>query len=144
MTDKERADALAAELAALKATATADAAALADLKAKAADRERQDAIMALPEAEGREATAKALAAAAGMTAEVAKGILASAPKASAAVENEDDEQPDPKAYEARRAAGAGLNSTGKSNAPGAATAQAKGVERAVANMKKLLGTKESA
>ncbi|MGV8956141.1 MAG: head maturation protease, ClpP-related, partial [Cypionkella sp.] len=70
MTDKERADALAAELAtanaakelaeaslaALQASAPAEAVASADAAVKA-DRDRRAAIMALPEAKGREALA---------------------------------------------------------------------------------------
>jgi ATP-dependent protease ClpP protease subunit len=78
MTDKERADQLAAELAEIKAKAKVDADDLAKLRAENADRERQDAILALPEAKGREATAKALAATAGMTAESAKAVLVTA------------------------------------------------------------------
>ncbi|ORE90992.1 head maturation protease, ClpP-related [Aurantimonas sp. 22II-16-19i] len=84
MTDKERADALAAELDTLKAQMSASkdadktatmAAELAELKAEKSKRETSDAIMALDEAQGREAQAKALADA-GVTAEAAKAVLA--------------------------------------------------------------------
>ncbi|MAU95428.1 MAG: peptidase S14 [Fulvimarina sp.] len=84
MTDKERADALAAELDTLKAQMSASkdadktatmAAELEALKAEKAKRENADAIMALDEAKGNEAQAKALADA-GVTAEAAKAVLA--------------------------------------------------------------------
>lgn len=89
MTDKERADALAAKVAELEAQMKtgkdADATAamtaeLAELRAKDKARENSDAIMALEEAKGREAQAEALGAA-GVDAEKAKAILAAAPKA---------------------------------------------------------------
>ncbi len=88
-TDKERADALAAELDTLKAEmkASKDAdqtasmqAELAELRAAKAKADNTDAIMTLDEATGREAQAKALADA-GVDAEKAKAILAAAPKA---------------------------------------------------------------
>ena len=84
MTDKERADALTAELETLKAQMKASqdtdktatmAAELEALKAEKAKRENADAIMALPEAKGREAEARAIADA-GVAAEAAKAILA--------------------------------------------------------------------
>lgn len=112
MTDKERADLLAAENTKLKAdleTATASASAaatasdqeeLTTLRAEKEARANADAIMALEEAEGREAQAKALAAA-GVKADAAKTILAAAPKAEAGTSDAAD-------YEAARAAGAGL------------------------------------
>ena len=89
MTDKERADALAAKVAELEAQMKTGKDAdetvalkteLAELRAKDKARENADAIMALEEATGREAQAKALADA-GVEAEKAKAILAAAPKA---------------------------------------------------------------
>lgn len=79
MTEKERADQLAAELEALKTTASADAAKLKAMEDKDADTERKAAVMALPEAEKRHDLATALADQ-GMTADVAKNILASSPE----------------------------------------------------------------
>lgn len=111
MNDKERADALAAELATLKAEkATAEAKAKADLDAATAatadavkaDRERRAAIMKLDEAKGREALAEHLFAA-GNTVEQAKATLAVAPAANAET---------PENYEATRMAGAELNGGG--------------------------------
>lgn len=127
MTDKERADQLAAELAEMKAKAKADAETLAALQAEKEDRERQDAIMALPEAEGREAQAKALASTKGITAEAAKAILVAAPKVTASSVDDDIA-----ALETRRLNGEGLN--GKATPP---TAQGKTLM--VDNMRKLLG-----
>ena len=122
-TDKERADALAAELATMKAEkekieadkakieadfATANAAAAqATADALKADRDRRAAIMALPETKGREALAEHLYGA-GQTAEQAKVTLAFAPVASAV------EDPTA-AYEAQRLASANLN--GNKTAP---------------------------
>lgn len=112
MTEKERADALAAELATLKAEkAAAEAKVKADLEAATAaadaavkaDRERRTAIMALDEAKGREALAEHLFAA-GNTAEAAKAVLALAP-APVAAET-------PENYEAARMAGAELGGGG--------------------------------
>jgi ATP-dependent protease ClpP protease subunit len=131
MTDKERADQLAAELAALKSTADADAKALAALQSEKEERDRQDAIMALPEAEGRQDQAKVLASTKGVTADAAKAILAAAPKATATTA-----QDDLATLEQRRLNGEGLN--GKSTPP---TAQAKTFM--VDSMRKLLG-KEAA
>ncbi|UNK36566.1 Clp protease ClpP [Shinella sp. H4-D48] len=111
MSEKERADALAAELATMKAEKAAAEAKLAELdadKAKAvadalkADRERRAAIMSLDEAKGREALAEALFAD-GADAEKAKALLAVAPVAA---ESADDAAA---AYEANRLAGATLN-----------------------------------
>lgn len=113
MSDKERADQLAAELAELKAQMKAgrdaDASAslqqeLETLRAEKAARENADAIMALEEAKGREAQAKALADA-GVVADKAKAILAAAPKAKA----EDDED----RFATRRLNGEGLNVGGQ-------------------------------
>lgn len=108
MSEKERADALAAELATLKAEkAAAEAKAKADLDAAAAsadaavkaDRERRTAIMNLPEAKGREALAEALFVD-GADVDKAKMFLAAAPVAQAET---------PENYEAARMAGAELN-----------------------------------
>lgn len=114
MTDKERADQLAAELAELKAQMKtgrdAEAAAtmeqeLEALRAEKAARENADAIMALDEATGREDQAKALAEA-GVSAEKAKIILAAAPQPTS---GRDD---DLVALEGRRLNGEGLNGKG--------------------------------
>lgn len=111
MSEKERADALAAELATLKAEkAAAEAKAKADLEAAnaaadaavKADRERRTAIMNLEEAKGREALAEHLFAA-GNTVEQAKATLAVAPAANAET---------PENYEAARMAGAELGGGG--------------------------------
>lgn len=113
MSDKERADQLAAELAELKAQMKAgrdaDASAslqqeLETLRAEKAARENADAIMALEEAKGREAQAKALADA-GVVADKAKAILAAAPKTKA---EDDDER-----FATRRLNGEGLNVGGQ-------------------------------
>lgn len=85
MTDKERADALAAEVKELKAAqmksgTDAEASELAELRAEKVKRENSDAIMALEEAKGRETQAKALAEA-GVAPETAKAVLSAAPKA---------------------------------------------------------------
>lgn len=107
MTDKERADQLAAELddlkAQMKAGKDADAIAammkeLDELRADKAARTNTDAIMALEEAEGREAQAKALAEA-GVEAAKAKSILAASPKVEAAASS----------YETLAMSGANLN-----------------------------------
>jgi ATP-dependent Clp protease protease subunit len=104
MSDKERADQLAAELAALK-TSTSTAA----MDAVKADRERRAAIMALPEAEGRTALAEHLYAK-GESVDDAKATLAASPKVTASAE------PDPALeHETRRLNGEGLNV----NSPGA-------------------------
>ncbi|PWE52286.1 peptidase S14 [Metarhizobium album] len=112
MNDKERADALAAELATLKAEkAAAEAKAKADLEAATAatadavkaDRDRRTAIMSLDEAKGREALAEHLFST-GSTAEAAKAVLALAP---APVASETPEN-----YEAARMAGAELGGGG--------------------------------
>ncbi|MCD1264065.1 hypothetical protein B5M44_04160 [Shinella sumterensis] len=111
MSEKERADALAAELATTKAEKAAAEAKLAELdaeKAKAvadalkADRERRAAIMSLDEAKGREALAEALFAD-GADAEKVKALLAVAPVATASADDA------VAAYEANRLAGATLN-----------------------------------
>lgn len=116
MTDKERADQLAAELEKLKATAKADADKLASLEAEKEDRARQDAIMALPEAVGREAMAKALAASPGMSADAAKAVLMAAAPATDA---EDDAEPE---FQPRRMNAQGLTHTAANGKPGDKTA----------------------
>lgn len=112
MTDKERADALAVELATLKAEKAAAEAKLTELdaeKAKAvadaltADRERRAAIMSLEETKGREALAEVLFAD-GADVEKAKAYLGAAPVAIAATDEDKAA-----AYEAQRLAGAELN-----------------------------------
>jgi len=95
-TDKERADALAAELAELKAKQVDPAKAAQE--AVAADRERRNSIMALEEAKGREALVEVLFATS-MTVDEVKAALAAAPKASAGDAAAD--------YEAGRLASAG-------------------------------------
>jgi ATP-dependent protease ClpP protease subunit len=94
-TDKERADALAAELAELKAKQVDPAKAAQD--AVAADRDRRSKIMALEEAKGREALVEVLFAT-NMSVDEVKAALAAAPKASA---------DDAAAYEQKRLAAAG-------------------------------------
>lgn len=91
MTDKERADQLAAELETLKAqmktsTEASTSAELETLRAEKRARENADAIMALDEAKGRGKQATALAEA-GVPAEKAKAILA-----ASGVEANADEQ----------------------------------------------------
>lgn len=95
MTDKERADKLAADLETLKAEN-------ATMKAEKDDHDRRDAIMALEEAKGREAQAKLLADN-GVAVESAKAILAAAPAPS------DQEEDTSKNYERTRLDGAGMN-----------------------------------
>lgn len=121
MTDKERADQLAAELADMKAkleTATAAndknavatmTAELEKLRQEKAERENADAIMALDEAKGREKQAKALAEA-GLPADKAKAVLAVAAKDAA--EDTTDADGDADSYERRRLNGAGLSGGG--------------------------------
>ncbi len=91
----------AAELARLRAEH-------ATMKAKEDDRTRRDAIMALPEAEGRSDQAKALCDTAGITADQAKVIMAATPKATVVEEDDDTDTPDPTAYARTRARAAGL------------------------------------
>jgi ATP-dependent protease ClpP protease subunit len=127
MTDKERADALAAELVELKAKQVDPAKASAD--AVKADRERRVAVMALDETKGRESLAETLFATA-LSVDEIKVALAAAPRAEAT--GADD-------FETGRTA-AGLNGRpGEkqrlSDKDAAATA--------VANMKRLIG-KETA
>lgn len=114
MTDKERADKLAAELSELKAKYEANEKALAELRADKEERERKDAIMALPEAKGREAQAKVLAETKGITADAAKAILAASPAEGG---GEGDDTGDLAAFEARRMNGQGLNPATGSNRP---------------------------
>lgn len=138
MTDKERADQLAAEDTKLKADLDAAAASdqeeLATLRAEKVARANADAVMALDEAKGREPQAKALADA-GVKADAAKAILAAAPTA-------DTGTPGTAEYEAARAAGAGLKGGGQP--PAQKSTQAQATAAAIANMKKLLGNKETA
>lgn len=126
MTDKERADQLAAELEALRSSTST-----ASMNAVQADRERRAAIMALPEAEGLTSLAEHLYAK-GESVDDAKATLAATPKQTPVPA--DDVLPDPRVYEARRAAGAGL---GGGSSP---TATAPSL---VATMRKQLG-KEAA
>ena len=107
MTDKERADQLAAELEALKAEMKTHAEAhvtasqqkeLEELRAEKKARETADAIMALDEAKGREDQARALASA-GVSVENAKMIMAASYKPT-----------DADLYEERRLNGEGLGS----------------------------------
>lgn len=115
MTDKERADALAAEVATLTASIAAKDAEIAAAKesvdaAVKADRDRRAAIMALPEAVGREALAEHLYAT-GANVETAKATLSVAP-AAAPVVTPAVEPPatDPAAYERARLDAAALAS----------------------------------
>ena len=96
MTEKERADALAAELAEIKAKQVDPAQAAQD--AVAADRDRRKAILALDEAKGREALAETLFATT-LSVDEVKAALAAAPKASSS---------DAAGYEKQRLAAAGL------------------------------------
>lgn len=103
MTDKPNGGVDTAELDRLRAEN-------ADLKQSASARARTDAIMALPEAKGREALAQVLAAA-DMSVDQAKAALAAAapaPSEQDEEEEEDDLLPDPQAYDRRRATAAGL------------------------------------
>lgn len=118
MTEKERADALAAELDQLK-TAHASALAKASTDAIAADRARRTSVMALEEAKGRETLADTLIATQ-LSVEEIKTALASAPKASEA---------DQKTYEQQRLAAAGLSQPGGSKPAEASAGWAKAAER---------------
>ncbi|WGD31216.1 Clp protease ClpP [Ancylobacter sp. WKF20] len=80
---------------------------LAQMKAEKGDRERRDAIMALPEAKDREAQARELCEA-GVTAEAAKKILAAGATASV-----DQDLPDARTYERSRTLAAGLTGGGQ-------------------------------
>ncbi|PZO78445.1 MAG: hypothetical protein DI629_12150 [Mesorhizobium amorphae] len=104
MTDKERADQLAAENETLKAQMSSSA----DAAVKA-DRERRASIMAMDETKGREKLAERLAAST-MSVEDVKATLADAPKADAKAD-------DAKMHEERRLNGEGLN--GNKLQPGA-------------------------
>lgn len=135
-TDKERADALAAELATLKAEkAAAEAKAKADLDAATAataaavmaDRDRRAAIMALDEAKGRQALAEVLFAD-GADVEKAKAYLAAAPVAAAPNQTAAD-------YEANRLSGAELGGGGDATADAKAS-WARAVARANKRNKK--------
>ncbi|OYX12925.1 MAG: peptidase S14 [Rhizobiales bacterium 32-66-8] len=100
MTDKPNGGVDTAELERLRSENAA-------LTAAATDRERRDAVLALPEAKGREALAQVLAEA-GLTAEKAKAALVVAGTSPA---DENADLPDPQAYERGRVTAAGL--TGK-------------------------------
>ncbi len=97
----------AKEFSALEESNKALSAKVTELTTSLADRDRRDAIMALPEAKGREAQARELCEA-GVTADAAKKILAAGPTVTADEEDNEDGLPDPKAYERSRAMGAGL------------------------------------
>lgn len=127
MTDKERADQLAAELATLKQNQPDMAKATAD--AVKADRERRAAIMGLDETKGREKLAERLSTST-MSLEDVKATLADAPKAETG-------PTDAASHEQRRLNGEGLNGGTK---PAASTASA---ATTVANMRKQLGLKET-
>lgn len=134
MSDKERADALAAEVETLKAAVAAKDAELATATTAAdiaatdavkADRERRAAIMALEEAAGRTALAERLYLST-MSVDEVKEVLAAAPKAS-----EQAAKPAPTAaeYEAARLAGAELNTPPAANAQPAKAAWGKALAR---------------
>lgn len=106
MTDKERADQLAAEVAKLK-TDLDQATASVDTAVKA-DRDRRASIMSLEEATGREALAEHLFST-GSTVEQAKATLAVSPK----VEKQEPE----KEFRSYRANAQGLNRTSANDKP---------------------------
>jgi ATP-dependent protease ClpP protease subunit len=95
---------------------------------------RRKAVMAFDETKGREALAEHLIDT-DMTEDSIKSALATAAKADQATAQADDVA----TLEANRLNGAGLNSNGKT-----APASAKGTTSMVANMRKLLGQKETA
>lgn len=132
MTDKERADQLAAELAELKAKPDAATAAADAVKA---DRIRRAEVMALEEAKGREKLAERLATTS-MSVDDIKATLADAPKAEA---NNDAEM-----HEQRRLNGEGLNGGRKPAASVRTGNQAEATAAAVAKMKAMLNLKEGA
>lgn len=133
MTEKERADALAAELATMKAEkATAEKAA-ADARAAAeqavadavkADRERRTAVLALEGAKGREALAEKLLMTK-MSVDEIKDMLEVAPKAEA----KSDAVESPENYEAQRLAGAAVNGGVQGGKPAAKASWSKVVAR---------------
>lgn len=125
MTDKERADQLAAENAQLKADLAKTTASATD--AVKADRDRRVAIIALPEAKGREALAEHLFAK-GDSVDDAKATLSASPKAA-----EEPVVDDAVTLEARRLNGEGLN--GKP----ATTSLKPPATSMVDNMRKILG-----
>lgn len=98
MTDKPNGGDDAAELARLRAEN-------AEMKKAAADRERRDAVLALPEAKGCEPLAQILADS-GLTADQARAALAAA--GTSADSSDKGELPSPQAYERHRAAAAGM------------------------------------
>ena len=107
-------------------TADADAQRKAAADAVKADRERRAAVMALPEAKGREALAEHLYASTEMTADQIKATLAASPAPKA---DEQKPETDPAAYEASRLNGAGL---------GGKAPKASGSDRLVNSMKAML------
>ncbi|MBB3996887.1 head maturation protease, ClpP-related [Aureimonas pseudogalii] len=125
MTEKERADALSAELETLKATMSTSATA-----AVTADRERRAAIMALPETAGREPLAEHLYAT-GKTVDEAKATLAVSGKTTAAG---DTPANDATEHQNRR-----LNGDGLSGQPTARFTPGNGAPSLVATMRKQLG-----
>lgn len=133
MTDKDRADALAAELAELKAKPDAATAVATALKA---DRDRRAAIMALDETKGREALAEHLFTK-GDSVEDAKATLSVSAKAEAAPETDIAE------FENRRLNGEGLTG-GQPAAKAKSGDQPAATAAAIAKMKLLSGKKETA
>ncbi|BAP94462.1 Clp protease [Aurantimonas phage AmM-1] len=119
MTDKERADQLAAELATMRTRAeTAEtAAATASDNAVKADRERRAAIMALDEAKGREQLADHLYAT-GASVDSAKATLAVSPKAAGASDTAGEVTPGE--FGAARMSADGIAQPGGQTTPGKA------------------------
>lgn len=114
MTDKERADALAAEVATLTASIVEKDKEIAAAKAAIetavkADRDRRAAIMALPEAVGREGLAEHLYST-GAGVDTAKATLAAAPTAVKAPDPVEPPATDAAAYEKARLDAAALAS----------------------------------
>lgn len=107
----------------------ADASAIA--QAVAEDRARRKAVLALPEASGREALAEHLLEATAMSVADIGAALAAAPAAQAA---EPAPQESPEAHAARRAAAGGLAAPG--GAPAAGTKSTKALADAVARTNK--------
>ncbi|WAC26416.1 S49 family peptidase [Ancylobacter sp. SL191] len=102
----------AKEFSALEESNKALSAQVTELTKSLADRDRRDAILALDEAQGREAQAKELAAS-GVSVDAAKKILAAGPKASAGADDEEGaDLPNAQAYAAQRGAGAGAAAPG--------------------------------
>ena len=108
MTDKERADQLAADNAKLKADL--EAASGATASAVKADRERRSAIMALPEAKGRETLAEHLFTK-GDSVDDAKATLSAAGPAAS---DDADDEPE---FQPRRMNAAGMNKSPANGKP---------------------------